>query len=84
MTTLAVKASQVDAGVTVTFMFRKGTNLATLGDTTLSCDLTSAATFCTSTDSIVMNAGDIFSFRVNWTVGSTGGADVFLTNLICE
>jgi hypothetical protein len=31
-----------------------------------------------------MNAGDLFTLKVNYTSGSTGGADVFLTTLVCD
>jgi hypothetical protein len=84
MTTLAVKVSQVDAGVTLTFTLRKGATPAAMADTALACDLTSAATFCTDTESIAMTAGELFGLRVNWTAGSLGGQDTFITNLICE
>jgi hypothetical protein len=59
MTNMAVKASTgLEAGVTMTFTFRKGTSLGTMADTTLHCSVTSASTFCTDAKSISMNAGD--------------------------
>ena len=84
MTTLAVKMSAVDSGVTVTFTLRTGATPAAMADTALSCALTNAATFCTDAASIALNAGDLFSFRVDWTAGSGGNEDTFLTNLICQ
>ncbi len=85
MTQLAIKVSTgMEAGVTTTFTLRKGTTIAGMADTALSCGVTSVATFCTDTDSVAMNAGDLFGLRLNYNAGSTGGADVFLTTLTCQ
>ena len=84
MTNLAVKVSLGHAGVTMTFTFRKGTTIANLTDTTLGCNITLATTFCTDTDSIALNAGDLFSFKVVYNAGATGSDDVFYTDLICQ
>ena len=53
-------------------------------DTTLGCNITLATTFCTDTDSIALNAGDLFSFKVVYNAGATGSDDVFYTDLICQ
>jgi len=85
MSRLAIQVSTgMEAGVTTTFTLRKGTTVAGLADTALACGVTSVATFCTDTDSIAMNAGDLFSLRLSYNSGSTGGSDVFLTTLNCQ
>jgi len=85
MTNLAVKVGTgMEAGVTATFTLRKGATLGTMADTTLGCAVTSVATFCTDTDTLSMSAGDLFSFKVTYGAGSTGGDNIFLTDLICQ
>ena len=85
MTTIAVKVgSGLDAGVNATFTLRKGASLAALANTGLSCTINSVTTFCSDTDSVAMDAGDLFLFRVQYTSGSTGGGDVFITDAVCQ
>jgi Collagen triple helix repeat (20 copies) len=85
MTAIAIKVGgNMEPGVTATFTLRKGATLAGMAATALTCSVTSAATFCSDTDSVAMDAGDMFTFRLVYTPGSTGGSDVFLTNALCE
>jgi len=85
MTNLAVKVSSgMESGVTATFTFRKGASIASIADTTLGCAVTSAATFCTDTDSISLNAGDVFTLKMSYNPGSSGPDDTFITSLICN
>jgi hypothetical protein len=85
MSTMTIRVgSGMEGGVTATFTLRKGATLAAMADTALACGVTAAAPFCSDTAAVAMSAGDLISFRLNYNAGSTGGADVFLTNLICE
>jgi hypothetical protein len=86
MTTLAVKVgANLDVDVAaVTFTLRTGATLAGMAATALSCAVSSVATFCTDTDSIAMNAGDLFTLRVTYDDGSNSGANVFINDLVCE
>ena len=85
MTAIAAQVSAgLDAGVNATFTLRKGATLAGLANTALSCVVNSVTTFCSDTDAVAMNAGDLFLFRVPYTSGSTGGGDVFITDAVCQ
>jgi hypothetical protein len=85
MTNMAIKVSSgIDAGVTASFTLRKGTSIGTMANTTLGCSVTLASTFCSGTDSISMNAGDIFDLKLSYNAGSSGPDDTFLTTLICN
>src|SRR6185503_18273693 len=85
MTTNAAKVSSgLDAGVNATFTLRAGPSLAGLVTTALSCVVNSVTTFCSDTDAVAMNAGDLFTFRVQYTSGSTGGGDTFITDAVCQ
>ena len=86
MTTLAVKASSgLDAGVNGDLYAPQGRLARRRSPTTaLSCTSLRSPTFCSDTDSVAMNAGDLFLFRVQYTSGSNGGGDIFITDLVCE
>lgn len=85
MTNMAIKVDDtLEAGVTVTFKLRKGTSIGSMADTALACAVTSAATFCTDTHAVSMDAGDLFTFEVTYDAGSSGPDNVFLTDLVCQ
>jgi len=79
MTAIAAQVSNgLDAGVNATFTLRKGATLAGLASTALSCVINSVTPFCSDTDAVAMNTGDLFLFRVQYTAGSTGGGDIYI------
>jgi hypothetical protein len=85
MTAIAAKVSAgLDPGVNATFLLRKGASLAALANTALSCTINSVTTFCSDTDAVAMDAGDLFTFRVTYTSGSTGGGDIYITDAVCQ
>ena len=59
-------------------------SLAALANTALTCTINSVTTFCSDTDAVSMDAGDLFTFRVTYTSGSTGGGDIYITDAVCQ
>ncbi len=84
MTTISARVDSLTAGVTATLTLRKGATIATMANTTLTCNLTSAIALVHGTGAIALTTGDLFDIRLSYTSGDGGSDRVFLTSLACD
>ena len=84
MTRLTVRRS--NPNLTGTFTLRTGVSPGVMSNTTLTCSLPDPlfGSYCTKSDVVPMNLGDLFSIRLNYVAVPGGGTAVVITDLVCE